>query len=102
MIQPPPPQPPPPPLPHSTEDANFLRNQDQPVNPADDDNTHIQGHMAFKVSPAGQLMDKGGHDLIDRHIRMHAAQRLDKTHADLQNSLKTMMPPPGMQQEMPQ
>jgi Zn-finger nucleic acid-binding protein len=94
MIQPPPPQPPPPPKPHSEEDANFLRGQDQPVNAGDDDPTHIAGHMAFKGSPAGQLMDKGGHDMLDRHIRMHAAQNLDKKRADMGNILKTMMPPP--------
>jgi hypothetical protein len=91
MIQPPPPAAPPPSMPHSKEDANFLRGQDQPVNPADDDATHMAGHQAFMSSPTGALLDKGGRDMIERHIRGHAAQRLDKTHADLQNAVTSMM-----------
>lgn len=91
MIQPPPPQPPPPPLPHSTEDANFLRDQDQQVNAQDDDQTHIDGHMAFKASPAGRFLSPNASEMMDKHIRHHVAQRLDKTHADLQNEVQMKM-----------
>ena len=88
LIQPPPQPPgPPPSVPHWQEDANFLRGQDQQVSPLDDDATHMAGHQAFLGTPAGQMLDKNGRDMIERHIRAHAANRLEKAGVDLQNQL---------------
>jgi hypothetical protein len=97
MIQPPPPAPPPPPVPHWQEDANFLRGQDQQVNANDDDQAHIEGHQAFMASPTGQMLDKTQRQMLENHIRHHAAQRLEKTASALQAMFPQppIAPPPG-------
>jgi hypothetical protein len=92
LIQPPPEPPgPPPSVPHWQEDANFLRGQDQPVNPMDDDDAHIDGHTAFRNTPAGQALDPTQAKMHDQHIRFHVAQRLDKTGAALQAQMDPRM-----------
>lgn len=92
MIQPPPPEPPPPPVPHWQEDAGFLRGQDHAVHPMDNDQAHIDGHQAFSSSPAGVLLDKNGRDMLERHIRMHAANRLEKAGNDVATTLAGLPP----------
>ena len=75
----PPPPPPPPPAPYWEEDAGFLRGQDHPVHPDDPDQQHITGHKMTRAGPAGQALDKQGRDMLERHIRFHVAQDIEKT-----------------------
>lgn len=87
LIQPPPPQPPPPPVPHWQEDAGFLRGQDHQVHQQDDDAAHIEGHASFMQSPAGGMLEKTQRQMLENHVRHHAAQRLEKAGNDLQRIL---------------
>jgi|GEM_PF-4269648 len=85
MMGPPPgPPQPPPPAPHWEEEAGWLREQDHPVHPADDDDQHTQMHMAFLQSPSAQMMSKTGRDMAERHLRFHQAQALEKRAQALQ------------------
>lgn len=84
LIQPPPPPAPPPARRHWEEDADFIRDKDSPVNPDDDDDEHIAGHEAFEATPAAQRLTKVGRDMIERHVRAHYAQRLEKVSQQLQ------------------
>lgn len=82
MLPPPQPQsppPPPPPAPYWEENAGFFRGQDHPVSPADDDMEHIAGHQQALQGPAGQVLDKQGRDMLERHIRFHVAGSIQKT-----------------------
>ena len=71
-------QEPPPPKKHWEEDAGFLRGEFTKVHPDDDDDDHIAGHQGFMNSPAAGFLDKTGKDMIETHVRNHAAQRLEK------------------------
>lgn len=84
---PPPPPAPPPPKPPFEEEAGWLKGQDSPVHPDDDDAEHIKSHGFFGSSTAGQQLDKTGVDMKDRHIRAHVAQAWQKLHGG--------GPPPG-------
>lgn len=75
----PPPPPPPPPAPYWEENAGFFRGQDHPVHPADNDLEHIAGHQREVQGPAGQMLDKQGRDMAEKHIRAHIAQNIEKT-----------------------
>jgi hypothetical protein len=101
--RPQPPQPPEPPQskPHWAEEAGWLREQDTPVHPDDNDDEHMQMHMAFLQSPAAQMMSKTGRDMAERHLRFHAAQKLEKKAQQLQGG-PPQMGPPGMGPPPPQ
>lgn len=72
------PPPPPPPAPYWQEDAGFLRGQDHPVHKDDNDLQHISGHQLTLNGPAGTKLDKPGRDMLERHIRFHVAQDIEK------------------------
>ncbi len=72
------PPPPPPPRPYWEEDAGFLKGQDAKPHPADDDALHIRGHQDMLNGPPGTVIDKGGRDMAERHIRFHVAQQIQK------------------------
>lgn len=84
---PPPPPPPPPPKPHWEEEAGWLKQQDSPVHPDDNDEQHIAAHTFFAQSPAGAALDPTGGEMKDRHIRAHVAQAWQRMHGG--------GPPPG-------
>ena len=98
----PPPPPPPPPAPYWEENAGFFRGQDHPVHPADNDLEHIAGHQREVQGPAGQMLDKQGRDMAEKHIRAHIAQNIEKTgqaqqqQAQLFNQLIASRMPPQM------
>jgi hypothetical protein len=99
MLGPPPgPPQPPQPKPHFEEEAGWLKGQDSPVLPPDDDEQHQQMHMAFLQSPEGQMLDRNGRSMAEHHIRGHAAQALEKRGKAMMEQQQQMMgPPPGMQ-----
>ena len=78
------PPPPPPPAPYWEENAGFFRGQDHPVHPSDNDQEHIAGHQRELASPAGQMLDKQGRDMAEKHIRAHIAQDIEKTGQRIQ------------------
>lgn len=88
------PGPPEPPKPASPieEDAGFLRGEDHPVLPEDDDEMHMMTHMQTLQSPDGSLLDKQGRDLLEKHIRFHAAQRMEKRAKGMNGDVQG---PPG-------
>lgn len=90
----PPPPPPPQPEPQWQENAGFLRGQDHPVLPTDDHEQHMQELMLFMQSPDAQMMDKPGRDMAEKHLRDHAAARLERDGAQLEQ-LRGGGPPPG-------
>ena len=72
------PEGPPPPKPQYAENAGFLRGEDSPVHPDDNDDEHMQDLMMFLQSPAAQVMDKTGRDMAERHLRAHQAAKIEK------------------------
>lgn len=84
LLQPPPQQPPPPPqpMPQWAENAGFLRGQYHPVLPTDDHDQHIQELALFMQGADGQVMDKPGRDMAEKHMRDHVAARLE-AHAQM-------------------
>lgn len=78
--EPPPPPPPPQAKPPFEEEAGWLKGQDSPVHPDDDDAHHITSHGFFASSQPGGALDKTGVDMKDRHIRAHVAQAWMKMH----------------------
>ena len=101
----PPPQPPPPPEPKPTfeEESQWLENGDPDVHPADNDQEHLQSHMAFlQGSPQGQMVDKDGRMRAENHLRKHAAA-LHRKQATGQGPVggPAGAPPPGMPPGMP-
>lgn len=90
----PPPPPPPQPMPQWAENAGFLRGQDHPVIPTDDHEQHMHELMLFMQSPDAQMMDKQGRDMAERHLRGHAAARLERDGQQLEQ-LRGGGPPPG-------
>lgn len=93
--QPPGPPPPPPPKPHWAEDAGFLRGEDTPVNPADNDDEHVGMHMQFLQSGDAQAMDKTGRQMAERHIRGHMAARLEKKGQQFDRQKQSLLGPNG-------
>ncbi len=92
----PPPPPPPQPMPQYAENAGFLRGQDHPVLPTDDHEQHMHELMLFMSSPDAQIMDKMGRGMAEKHLRDHAAARLERDGAQL-DQLRNAGggPPPG-------
>lgn len=81
MLAPVPPQPPPPPppVPQWEEDANFLRDKDQQVNPADDDDEHLIEMQLFDQDPLGAAMlSPTAQKMYENHRRYHLAAKLEK------------------------
>ena len=95
----PPPQPvnppPPPPKPQWAENASFLRGQDSPVHPDDNDEEHMSDLMMFLQSPAAQMMDKTGRDMAERHLRAHQAQAIEKKGAALERAKQNALAGPS-------
>lgn len=80
-----PPQPPPPqPKPQFAENAGFMKGEDSPVHPDDDDDQHMQETMMFMQSPDAQMMDQKGRQMAERHLRGHASQRMMKKGQQLE------------------
>jgi len=77
MLHPPPP-PPPQPMSQLEENVGFLRGQDHPVHPADNDDQHLAEIQAFMSGPEGQALDSKGKVMVENHHRMHIASRLQK------------------------
>jgi len=86
----PPPPPPPPPRSQLEENVGFLRGQDAPVHPADDDDQHLAELQMFAQGPEGQALDTKGKLMVDNHARQHIASRLQKRGQALAPA-----PPPG-------
>lgn len=91
----PPPPPPPQPMPQWAENAGFLRGQDHPVLPTDDHEQHMQELMLFMQSPDAQMMDKPGRDMAEKHLRDHAAARLERDGQQLEQLRGGGPPGPG-------
>lgn len=101
--QPPPPPPGPPPArPYWAEDADFLRGKDSQPNAQDDDQQHIEGHSAALSSPAGAMMDKVGKDMAEKHIRMHMANKIEKSGMALMHQGAPVGPAGGAPQPQQQ
>ncbi len=106
-LMPQPPGPPPPPEAHPPfeEEAGWLRDQDAPPHPDDNDDEHIQNHTMFAQSPTGGALSKTGREMMERHIRHHIAQGYEKrARGPMQPSPMGMGPggpPPGPQQGPP-
>ncbi|HXI95334.1 MAG TPA: hypothetical protein VNG04_04370, partial [Candidatus Acidoferrum sp.] len=81
MLPPVPPQPPPPPppVPQWEENANFLRDKDQQVNPADDDDEHLIEMQLFDQDPLGApMLSPTAQKMYENHRRFHLAAKLEK------------------------
>lgn len=79
MPQIPPPPPPPAPKAPFEEAAGWLRGQDNPPHPDDNDAEHLADHAHFLGSAEGAALDKPGRDMAERHVRHHVAQKIEKT-----------------------
>jgi hypothetical protein len=102
LLQPPPP-PPPQPMSQLEENVGFLRGQDHPVHPADNDEEHLAHIRAFQQSPDAQSLDTKGKVMLENHHRMHVAQALEKRGRQFGNGFPRANPfgtgpggPPGM------
>lgn len=102
---PPQPQGPPPAKPQWAENAGFLRGQDSGVNPDDNDDEHMGDLMGFLQSPAGQMMDKTGRDMAERHMRAHQASKIEKNGRQIEQQKRQLgiggPPGPGPQGSPP-
>jgi hypothetical protein len=100
LQQRPPPPPPPQPKPQWAENAGFLNGQDSPVLPPDNDDQHIAELTLFMESPDAQKMDKTGRDMAERHLRAHAAQRIQKSQGAVTiaqvHQQRQQQQPPGL------
>lgn len=100
----PPPQPPqpPPPMEPFREEAGWLRSQDHPPHPTDDDQAHLQSHMAFINSPAGKALSPDGRKMAEAHIRATLAAIHEKSASGGQSPMgpPQMGPPGGMPPQM--
>lgn len=97
LLGPPPgPPQPPPPKPQWDENAGFLRDQDQPVNPADDDDAHLLEIQNFRQDPLGyEKLSPTGRKMFDNHERGHYAQKLTKTRQAHEQQAAALHGPPG-------
>ncbi len=93
-----PPQPPQPPQPkqHWEEEADWLRNEDPPVHPEDNDAVHSQGHRMFFGSPQAMMMTKEQREKAEQHLRNHEAAGILKSRQGQQMQMHAGGPPPGM------
>lgn len=108
LLGPPPgPPQPPPPKKQWEENAGFLTEQDQPVNPADDDDSHLLEMMNFDEDPlGGQQLTPTARKMYDNHRRGHLAQKMTKerkSHDEQQAALHGIAGggPPGMASPAP-
>jgi len=92
LLQPPPP-PPPQPKPQYEENAGFLRGEDSPVHPADDDESHMRDLMQFMQSPEAQTMDHTGRAMAEKHMRFHAAGLTQKRGMQLEQQFGQQVVP---------
>jgi len=91
MLDPVPP-PPPPPIPQWQENAGFLREQDQHVNPKDDDDAHLLEMQLFDQDPLGAAMlSPTAQKMYENHRRFHYAAKLEKEHQA--NAAQQQQPP---------
>jgi hypothetical protein len=77
LLQPPPP-PPPEPKSQLEENVGFMRGEEHPVHPMDNDDEHMSELEMFMGSPDAGYLDEKGKLAATTHMRMHAAQRLQK------------------------
>lgn len=91
MLDPVPP-PPPPPIPQWQENAGFLREQDQHVNPKDDDDAHLLEMQLFDQDPLGApMLSPTAQKMYENHRRFHYAAKLEKEHQA--NAAQQQQPP---------
>jgi hypothetical protein len=97
LLGPPPgPPQPPQPKPQWDENAGFLKDQDQPVNPQDDDDAHLLEIQNFKQDPLGyEKLSPTGRKMLDNHERGHLAQSLTKTRQAHEQQAAAVGGPPG-------
>lgn len=101
MLGPPPgPPQPPPPEPQYEENAKFLKDQDKPVHPDDDDDAHLIDMQQFRGDPLGyEKLSPTGRKMFDNHERGHFAQKLVKTRKQdeqrRQQAAQLLGPPGG-------
>lgn len=94
----PPPGPPrpPPPVPQWEENANFLREKDQQVNPADDDDAHLIEMQMFDQDPlGGQALSPTARKMFENHQRGHLAAKIEKARRADDQQQSAMGGPPG-------
>jgi transposase-like protein len=91
--QPPGPPPPPPQKPYWAEDAGFMRGQDSPVHPDDNDDEHVAMHMEYLRGGEAQVMDKTGRNMAEKHIRGHLAAKQEKKGAQFEQLKQQQQPP---------
>lgn len=94
----PPPGPPQPPQPKKQyeENADFLRDQDAPVLPDDDDDMHLLEIQHFKTDPlGGEKLSPTGKKMLDAHERGHLAQKLTKEKQNHAREQAALSGPPG-------
>jgi hypothetical protein len=89
------PQEPPAPKPQWAENAGFVKGQDSPVHPDDDDDQHMQETMMFMQSPDAQMMDQQGRQMAERHLRGHASQRMMKKGQQIEQLRQQVIDGPG-------
>lgn len=77
LLEPPPP-PPPQPKEQLEENAGFMRGQDSPVHPADDDDQHLSEIEMFMTGPDAGALDTKGKLMVQNHARGHVASRMQK------------------------
>ena len=77
LLKPPPP-PPPQPMSQLEENVGFLRGQEHPVHPADNDDEHLAEINAFMNGPDAGALESKGKLMVDKHAREHIAARLQK------------------------
>jgi hypothetical protein len=52
-------------------------------------------HEAMLNSPAGNVLDKTGRDMAERHVRAHVAQKIRKVGSQQAPMQPPMQPQPG-------
>lgn len=102
-VQPPQPPQPPQPVEPFKEEAGWLRNEDHPVVPQDDDQAHMAQHSQFLSSPQAQMLTGQQRAMAEAHMRGHAAQDHEKRMTAMMNgSLASQLGPPLGQPMPPQ
>lgn len=94
LLQPPPP-PPPQPASQLEENVGFLREEDHPVHPADDDDQHLAELGMFMQSPDSGALGPKGKMFAQTHMRLHTAQRLQKRGQQLEQQRQAILGPMG-------
>ena len=97
LLGPPPgPPQPPPPKPQWEENAEFLREHDQQVNPQDDDDQHLLVIQLFRQDPLGAVkLSPTGAKMLDNHERGHYAAKIEKENKNAQQQQQVASPQGG-------